>query len=144
MSSERVSWRDRYPDEVTCVRCLEVHDQMHLDRLLWCDRCRFRARDRAGWWGWGGGLLFGAGVALYVWIVIRPTDLVIGGWIGTIAAAIWLGQKVAREISYGVMRFMNARAVDAVPPSADDLVDTPSEGDAEGSGGDGPPAPGSE
>ena len=40
MTRERVSWRDRYPEEVTCVRCLEVYDQMHLDRMLWCDACR--------------------------------------------------------------------------------------------------------
>ena len=118
VARERPTWRDRYPDEVTCIRCLEVRDQMYLDRLLWCDRCRRRARNRAGWWGWLGGLLFGAGVALYVWIVIRPTDLVIGGWFGTIVAAIWIGQKVAREIVYGGMRIGNARAVEAVPPTA--------------------------
>jgi len=118
VSGERPTWRDRYPDEVTCVRCLEVYDQMYLDRLLWCDRCRQRAKARAGWWGWVGGIGFGAWVAVYVWIAIRPTDLVIGGWAATIAAAIWIGQKVAREIVYGAMRFRNARAVEAVPPSA--------------------------
>ena len=111
------TWRDRYPDEVTCVRCLDVHDQMYLDRMLWCDRCRARARNRASWWGWLGGFLFGGGVALYVWIAIQPTDLVIGGWVGTVVAAIWIGQKVAREIVYGAMRFRNARAVEAVPPA---------------------------
>lgn len=110
-------WRDRYPDEVTCVRCLEVRDQMLLDRLLWCDRCRKRARERAGWYGWGGGIAFGAAVAAYVWIVIQPTDLVIGGWFGTVAAAIWIGSKVCRELAYGVMRFRNARAVEATPPT---------------------------
>ena len=117
MGSDRPTWRDRYPEEVTCVRCLEVHDQMYLDRLLWCDRCRLRARNRASWWGWGGGLAFGVGVAIYVWTVIQPTDLVIGGWFGTIAAAIWIGSKVAREIIYGAMRFRNARAVEATPPA---------------------------
>ena len=117
MASDGPTWRDRYPDEITCVRCLEVKDQMNLDRLLWCDRCRRRARERASWWGWAGGLLFGACVALYVWIAIRPTDLVIGGWFGTVVAAIWLGQKVAREIVFGAMRFRNARAVEAQPPS---------------------------
>ena len=113
-----MSWRDRYPDEVTCVRCLEVHDQMMLDRMLWCDACRARARNRASWWGWVGGLAFGAVMALYVWFAIRPTDLVIGGWVGTLVAGVWIGQKVAREFIYGAMRFRNARAVEAVPPSA--------------------------
>ena len=115
-SRERPTWRDRYPDQVTCVRCLELKDQMLLDRLLWCEACRARARNRAGWWGWLFGLIFGAIVALYIWIFIRPTDLVIGGWVGTVIAATWIGSKIAREISYGVMRFKNARAVEAVPP----------------------------
>lgn len=100
------------------MRCLEVYDQMFLDRILWCDDCRRRARNRAGWWGWLGGLCFGLGVAAYVWLIIRPTDLVISGWVGTVVAAIWIGQKVARELAYGVMRFRNSRAVDAVPPTA--------------------------
>ena len=117
MAREQPTWRNLYPDKVTCVRCLEVHEQMYLDRLLWCDRCRQRARNRAGWWGWLGGLLFGTGVALYVWIGIRPTDLVIGGWVGTVVAAVWIGKKVAREIVYGGMRVGNARAVEAVPPT---------------------------
>jgi hypothetical protein len=114
----RPTWRDRYPDEVTCVRCLEVYEQEYLDRLLWCDDCRASARRRAGRWGWLGGLAFGAIVALYVWIAIRPSDLVIGGWIGTVVAAIWIGSKIGSEIAYGAMRFKNARAVEAVPPGA--------------------------
>jgi len=120
-----VSWRDRYPEEVTCIRCLQVRDQMEVDRLLWCESCRAVARNRAGWWGWLGGLLFGAGVALYVWLVIQPTDLVVGGWVGTVVAAVWIGSKVAREIVYGAMRFKNTHAADAVPP------DVPPRPDAE-------------
>lgn len=116
MGRERSTWRDRYPDEVTCVRCLEVHDQMQLDRLLWCDRCRTRARERASWWGWAGGIAFGIALGIYIQVVIRPTDLVIGGWVATLVAAVWIGQKVAREIVYGAMRFKNARAVEAAPP----------------------------
>ena len=113
----KVSWRDRYPDEATCVRCLEVYDQVQLDRLLWCEGCRKQARNRASWYGWVGGLGFAAFCALYVWIVIVPTDLVIGGWLGTLVAAAWIGQKVAREMIDGGMRFLNARAVEAVPPT---------------------------
>lgn len=116
MTKERVSWRDVYPDEVTCVRCLEVKDLGHLDRMLWCDECRFTARERAAWWGWLLGLIFALGCALYVWIVIRPTDLIVGAWAATFAAAVWIGSKVGRELAYGVMRFQNSRAVEAVPP----------------------------
>ena len=116
-------WRDRYPDEITCVRCLEEHDQMYLDRLLWCDRCRSLARNRAVSWGWVGGWIFGLFIAGYIWIFIRPTDLVIGGWFGTVAMAIWLGSRMFRELAYGVIRFMNARAVEASPPKADASAD---------------------
>jgi hypothetical protein len=57
-------------------------------------------------------------VAAYVWFVIRPSDLVVGGWVATLAAAVWIGQKVAREMIYGGMRFRNARAVEATTPAA--------------------------
>ena len=39
----------------------------------------------------------------------KPSDLVIGGWIATGVAAVWIGGKVAREVAYGVMRFRNRR-----------------------------------
>ena len=113
---ERSTWRDRYPDEVTCVRCLEIRDLTHLDRMLWCDLCRAQARNRAGWWGWLGGLAFGACIAAFIWIGIQPSDLIVGAWAGTVVAAIWLGSKVSRELAYGVMRFRNTHAADAVPP----------------------------
>ncbi len=119
MTEDGADWRDRYPDEITCVRCLEVHDQMYLDRLLWCDRCRSLARNRAGWWGWVGGWIFGVGLAAYIWVFIRPSSLVIGGWFGTVAMGIWLGAKACRELAYGVIRFMNVRAVEARPPKED-------------------------
>lgn len=117
MRKDPPTWRDRYPEEATCVRCLEVQDVMYLDRLLWCEDCRRDARNRAGWWGWAGGLVVGAGVSLFIWLVIRPSDLLLGAWVGTVAASIWLGQKIAREIAYGWMRVMNRRAVEARPPS---------------------------
>jgi hypothetical protein len=96
-----------------------MRDQMELDRLLWCAHCRAMARNRASWLGWLGGLLFGAGVAAYVWFVIRPSDLIVGAWVATLVAAVWIGSKVARELFYGVMRFRNAHAIEAVPPDTD-------------------------
>ncbi|MDH5760080.1 MAG: hypothetical protein OEZ65_10870 [Gemmatimonadota bacterium] len=116
MTREYPTWRDRFPDAATCVRCLEERDVMRLDRLLWCDECRFLARNRAAWWGWIVGLAFGACVAGYIWLILRPTDLVISGWVATVVASVWIGSKVGREIVYGAMRFRNARAVEAVPP----------------------------
>lgn len=116
--AERPTWRDRYPEEeLTCVRCLEVHPKADLDRLLWCDGCRAAARGRAVLWGWTVGGLIAALLALWIWLVVRPDpDLVLGGWVATVVAALWVGSKVAREIAYGVERYRNRRAVDAVPP----------------------------
>ena len=100
------------------MRCLETRDVMDLDRLLWCQRCRAVARNRAGWWGWLGGVIFGACVAAYIRFVIQPSAMLIGGWVGTVLAATWLGQKAFKEIAYGVMRVRNSRAVEATPPEA--------------------------
>jgi hypothetical protein len=49
-------------------------------------------------------------------MVIQPSDLIIGGWIGVVAAALWIGSRMGREIAYGVLRFNNRKAVEAVPP----------------------------
>jgi len=87
-----------------------------MDRLLWCEDCRRAARQRAGRWGWGAGGLLALGLALWIWLYIQPSDLVIGGWIATVVAALFIGSRAAREIAYGVMRFSNRTAVEAVPP----------------------------
>jgi hypothetical protein len=47
-------------------------------------------------------------LALYIWLIVKPSDLVLGGWIATVVAAFWLGSKMAREVAFGVIR---ARAV---------------------------------
>ena len=112
MSERRPQWGNRVPDEVTCARCGEARDPMEVDRLLWCERCRMRARNEAGWWGWLIGTVFAASVAGYIWLVVRPTDLVIGGWIATVVAALWIASKIGREAAYGVMR-ATRREVDA-------------------------------
>jgi hypothetical protein len=116
VSDRRVSWRDRFGDEVTCVRCLEVRDTVEVDRLLWCERCRTRARARAARRGWLVGVTGALLLALWIWLVVRPSNLVPGGWLATIVAAAWIGAKVAREVLYGLERFRNRRAAEAVPP----------------------------
>jgi len=89
---------------IPCTRCGTPHDPAELDRLLWCESCRLAARNEAGWWGWGIGVAFAAVVAAYVWGVIRPSTFVIGGWVATVVAAVWIGAKLGREIMYGVLR----------------------------------------
>lgn len=114
-----VSWRDRFGDSGTCVRCLRERDITDLDRLFWCRECRERARERAARGGWltGGGAA--GALALWIWVVIRPSTLILGGWIASVVAAFWLISRIAREIHYGVARYRNRRAVDAVPPVED-------------------------
>lgn len=115
--SRPFSWRDRYPEQVTCVRCLEVRDTSDLDRLLWCEDCRESARARSRAIGWAGGVLVAIAVSIYIWFWIRPTDLIPQLWLAIPVATIWLGGRVVSEIAYGVMQFRNSRAVEAVPPS---------------------------
>lgn len=110
------AWRSRFPDRATCVRCLEKKDLDGMDRMLWCEECRAAARARAGVWGWGVGVVAAVSLALWIWLYIEPSDLVIGGWIATVIAALWVGARVGREIAYGVMRFTNRKAAEAVPP----------------------------
>lgn len=115
----RVSWRDRFGEEVTCVRCLEVRDTVEVDRLLWCERCREIARGRAKWIGWMVGIAGALLLALWIWLVVEPTDLVLGGWIATVVAMAWIGSKVACEVVYGVERFRNRRAAEESLPDAE-------------------------
>ena len=89
-----------------------------MDRLLWCESCRESARRRSVNWGWGIGSVLAVGLALWIWLYIQPSSLVIGGWIATVVAALWVGARVGREVAYGVIRFTNRKAVEAVPPGS--------------------------
>ena len=91
-----------------------------MDRLLWCQECNAAARARAAIWGWIMGFFASVALALWIWLYIQPSDLVIGGWIATVVAALWIGSRVAREVAYGVIRFTNRKAVEAVPPGSED------------------------
>lgn len=103
--AERLPFTREDPaDQMACVHCGEMHDAVEMDRLLWCERCRRVERNRAGWWGWVIGLTFAACVGAYVWFVVHPTDVVIGGWVGTVVAAAWIGSKVGREMVFGILR----------------------------------------
>lgn len=113
---ESPDWRERYPDDITCVRCLEVHESHRLDRLLWCEDCRRAAKERAGRWGWLGGAVIALGLVGWIMWVVRPSDLITPLWIASVVAMLWLGQKVSKEVIYGAFRFGNRRAAEAVPP----------------------------
>lgn len=105
------------PEEVTCIRCLEVRPTEELDRLLWCEECLERAGRRANRIGWISGGVIALVLALWIWFVIRPDlSLIPALWGATLAVAFYLGGRVSREIAYGVMRLRNQRAVEARPP----------------------------
>jgi hypothetical protein len=110
------AWKSRFPELATCVRCLEEKDVEEMDRLLWCQSCRETARERAGVWGWVAGSILAATLALWIWIVIQPSHLILPGWVATVVAALWIGSRAAREIAYGVFRFTNRKAAEAIPP----------------------------
>ncbi len=116
----REAWRSRYPEMATCVRCLQEKDLDEMDRLLWCEDCRLAARARAGVWGWILGTLLAVVLALWIWLFIKPSSLIVGGWIATVVAALWIGSRVAREVAYGIYRFNNRKATDAVPPKTEE------------------------
>ena len=96
--------RDSIADEIQCSRCGELRDRGDVDRLLWCVACRSRARLIAARKARIAATVLAAIVAGYIWGIIRPTDVVIGGWIATVIAAYWIGGKLAREIFYGIER----------------------------------------
>jgi hypothetical protein len=106
------------PDDITCVRCLEVLPSEDLDRLMWCETCVARARRRALGVGLtAGGVLAGI-LALYVWFGIQPDlSLIPAAWVLMLVVAFYLGSRVARELAYGIMRWQNRRAVEARPPA---------------------------
>ena len=55
-------------------------------------------------------------LALWIWLYIQPSNLVIGGWIGTVLGAFYVSARVTREVLYTVARMHNPPAVGAVPP----------------------------
>jgi hypothetical protein len=113
MSVDRRTSRDLDADQVACARCHELKDIADLDRLLWCDRCRGLARNQATRWGWLIGLVLAGGIALYIWLGIHGSRALIGGWVATVVAALWLASKVGREIAYGVIRYRDTKALEA-------------------------------
>ena len=110
--------KDSFGDTVTCMRCLEVRPTAEMDRILWCEGCGRSVRATASRWGWGIGTLLAALLALWIKVVIQPSDIIVAGWIATIAAALWLSSRIAREVIFGVARIRDTRPVEAVPPAA--------------------------
>jgi len=84
--------------------------------MLWCDACNEAARGRAASQGWLIGVVVAAVLASWIWLFIQPSDLVIGGWIGTVLAAFYVSARVAREVLHAAVRIWNRPVAGAVPP----------------------------
>ena len=106
--------------EAACQRCLKTKPRQDLDRLLWCDACREGVQARVARQSWYG-LVVAVLLALWIWLYIQPSDLVIGGWIGTVVGAFYVTARVVREVLYGVARVRGS----AADPSAIPAVPKP-------------------
>ncbi len=52
------------------------------------------------------------GLAAWIWFVQKPSDLVLGGWVGIVFAALYLSVRIFREVTYGAMRIRNRPGAD--------------------------------
>lgn len=75
--------------------------------MLWCEECVAAERRRAAWWGRG--LAFVAAVLLALWIAlfVRPGPDFRILWAVLLIFAYYLFTRLARELSYGVIRVRN-------------------------------------
>ena len=91
--------------DLHCARCREPRSARELDRNLWCEFCVSEGRRIAARTGHLLGGVLALGLAAWIWLVQKPSDLVIGGWVATVVAAFWFGSRVCREISFGAQRY---------------------------------------
>lgn len=96
---------ERRGEDLACSRCKRPFDAPELDRMLWCGRCVEQVQEQAVRAGWILGSILAGALAVWIWTVKQPSDLVIGGWIATVVAAFYFGARVARETVFGVLRF---------------------------------------
>ncbi len=80
--------------------------------MLWCEPCVEAAQRRAALSGWVLGGVLAVILALWIWLVAKPSDLILGGWITAVLAAFYLGARVARTLTFGILRFRNRPRLD--------------------------------
>lgn len=94
-------------DALYCRRCGRESTADELDRLLWCEECVAAERRRSAWWGRGLALVAAALLALWIAIVIRPGADFRILWAVLLIFAYYLFTRLARELTYGVIRVRN-------------------------------------
>lgn len=62
--------------------------------------------------GWIAGGFVAVGLSAWIWLVVRPSDLLLGGWVGVTLAAVYLAARIVREVTYGVERYRNVEGVE--------------------------------
>lgn len=99
--------KGRLPDiagDFACASCGRTCSSTELDRHLWCEGCIASARASAKQAGWWFGAALAAGLAAWIFLVLKPSIL-IGGWIGVVLATFWLCSRIGTEFWYGNLRF---------------------------------------
>ena len=91
--------------DLSCARCGRACLAAELDRHLWCEGCIAAVRALANRVGWAFGVVLAAALAAWIYFVQRPSNMLIGGWIGAVLATLWLGSRAGKELCYGVLRF---------------------------------------
>ncbi len=114
-----MTWTESHSDRVACLRCREMKPRADLDRLLWCEGCREAVHGRASARSWLVGLMVSVVLSLWIWFYVQPSNLVIGGWIGTVLAAFYVSARVAREVFYASARMAKPDDAGAVSPGQD-------------------------
>jgi|TARA_B110000438_G_scaffold46592_1_gene46768 hypothetical protein len=99
-----MKWRLGEVDEAICSRCGQTNDYSDLDRILWCKECVDSVLDWAKARSWVVGVCIGVALCFWIWIVVEPSNMLIGGWAGTVLAAIYVSARVTREVLYGAVR----------------------------------------
>jgi hypothetical protein len=54
-------------------------------------------------------------LTLWIWLFVQPSNLVIGGWVGTVLAAFYVTARVAREVLLAAARMRSRPAEGEVP-----------------------------
>jgi len=116
MAEDRPAFRAAAPgsdggdgEEIRCAACRELYPRSELDRRLWCPPCR----DRRKTWTRVGSHLTALAVTLPfgAWVALEASTevLSIWAWLLPLAAAYYLGWRIGRELSRGLVRLRSRK-----------------------------------
>lgn len=106
---------DSTDDTLYCHRCGRPGTADDLDRMLWCEECIGAERRRAAWWGRGIALVAAVLFALWIALAVRPGPDFRILWAVLLLFAYYLFTRLARELTYGVIRVRNRNRLRSEP-----------------------------